>query len=320
MTQRLLAFSRQTTLSPVAARVSDLIGSLRDLLQRTLGETVDLRVEVAPHLWIATIDSHQFENALVNLAVNARDAMPQGGTLTIETANVTLGETHAEQYEEVTPGDYVQVAVSDTGTGMPPEVLEKVFEPFFTTKDVGEGSGLGLSMVYGFVKQSKGHITIYSEVGHGTTVKLYMPRSVEDLLQEGTKDDTQEYALGSERILVVEDDEHLRVVPVRTLRNQGYEVVEAGDGKEAIKHLKDGRAFDLLFTDVVLPGGMNGVEIAEEAKRIHPNIKVLFTTGYAENAVVHNGMLDPGVTLVNKPYRRVALLEKVRAILDSEDT
>ncbi len=202
---------------------------------------------------------------------------------------------------------------------MPPKVLEKVFEPFFTTKGVGEGSGLGLSMVYGFAKQSKGHITIYSEEGHGTTVKLYMPRSHEAATQEDSKDDIREFEPGTERILVVEDDKNVRDIPVSILRNQGYVIVEAGDGKEAINRLKDGQPFDLLFTDVVLQGGMNGVEIAKEAKRIQPNIKVLYTTGYAENAVVHNGQLDPGVTLVNKPFNRVELLEKVRAMLGSED-
>jgi len=305
-------------LSPDAVDVTGLIGSLENMLQRALGETVDLRVEAAPDLWLATIDAHQLKDALVNLALNARDAMPQGGKLTFETANVTLDETYAEQNQEVTSGDYVQVAVSDTGAGIPPEVLEKVFEPFFTTKEVGKGSGLGLSMVFGFAKQSKGHITIYSEVGHGTTVKLYIPRSEEDFVQAGAKDDMHEFAQGSERILVVEDDENVRRDPVIFLRDQGYEVVEAGDGKEAIERLKDGLPFDLLFTDVVLPGGMNGVEIAEQAKRINPGIKVLFTTGYAENAIVHHGKLDAGETLVNKPYRQAELLGKVRAMLDGK--
>ena len=320
LTGRLMAFSRKATLIPVAADVSDLIGSLHDMLRRTLGETVEIKIIITPELWPAMIDPHQFENALVNLAINARDAMPTGGTLTIETANVTLDKTYAEQHEEVTPGDYVSVAVSDTGTGMTPEVLEKVFEPFFTTKEVGQGSGLGLSMVYGFVKQSKGHITIYSEVDHGTTVKLYMPRSQEGGAKTVAEDDAVEPARGSERILVVEDDPRVRKGPVKILRDHGYEVVEAGNGEEAIDHLKSGQAFSLLFTDVVLPGGMNGVEIAKEAKRLQPSIKVLYTTGYAENAVVHNGQLEPGVTLVNKPFRREELLKKVRAMLDSEDT
>lgn len=320
LTGRLLTFSRQSMLSPAVAQVSELIGSLSDMLQSALGETIDLKVEITPELWLATIDAHQLEDALINLAINARDAMPQGGILTIETANVTLEKTFAQQYEETAPGDYVQISVSDTGCGIPPEVLGKVFEPFFTTKGVGEGSGLGLSMFYGFAKQSKGHITIYSEVGQGTTVNLYVPRSEEDQVKTGAKHGTQEIARRSERILVVEDDEHLRAIPVSTLRDQGYDIVESGDGKEAIKHLKDGQSFALLFTDVVLPGGMNGIEVAEKAKQIHPNIKVFFTTGYAENAVIHHGMLDPGATVLNKPYRRAELLEQVRAILDSRDS
>jgi CheY-like chemotaxis protein len=303
----------------VTADVSRLIQGLEDMLRRTLGEAVELRVEAPAGLWTAMIDPHQFENALVNLAVNARDGMADGGTLVIETANVTLDETYAAQQDEVTPGDYVLVAVSDTGAGMAPEILGKVFEPFFTTKDIGKGSGLGLSMVFGFVKQSRGHVTIYSEVGHGTTVKLYMPRSESDVAPEGSKVVGRTPARGTERILVVEDDESLREVPVQILRRQGYQVVEAGDGKAAIEHIRGGQPFDLLFTDIVLPGGMTGVEIADAAQRLRPGIKVLYTTGYTQNAVVHNGQFDPGVTLVHKPYRQDELLNKVRALLDSGD-
>ena len=318
LTSRLLAFSRKQMLSPVTTDVTTLVGGLHDMLQRTLGETIDLRVDGTPVLWLATIDPHQFENALVNLALNARDAMPRGGTLTIATANVTLDETYAEQNQEVTPGDYVEVSVSDTGTGIAAEVLEKVFEPFFTTKEVGKGSGLGLSMVYGFAKQSNGHITIYSEVGHGTTVKLYMPRSEEDVTKEGPEDDIREIARGSERVLVVEDDEHVRSVPVRLLCKQGYVVVEAIDGKEAIKHLEDGQHFDLLFTDVVLPGGMSGIEIAEKSKSLHPGIRILLTSGYAENMIAEGINQDLGAALLSKPYLPATLLKKVRDTLDSE--
>jgi CheY-like chemotaxis protein len=207
------------------------------------------------------------------------------------------------------------VAVSDAGTGMSDHVLERAFEPFFTTKEVGKGTGLGLSMVYGFVKQSHGHVTIYSEAGHGTTVKLYLPRSREAVAEAGAGDDTPESAPGYERILVVEDDPDVRALPVAILRKQGYQVVEAADGGQAIGHLKAGPPFDLLFTDVVLPGGMNGVEIAKEAKRLQPDIKVIFTTGYAEHALAHNGGLDPGTILVTKPYQRAELLKKVRAAL-----
>lgn len=268
---------------------------------------------------IALIDPHQFENALINLAINAHDAMPTGGTLTVETANVTLDAAYAKQHEDVTPGDYVEVMVRDSGIGMSREVLEKVFEPFFTTKDVGKGSGLGLSMVYGFVMQSNGHISIESKVGAGTTVRLFLPRS-EDALAEGEiKDETLEFALGSERVLVVEDDDDLRKIPTGILEEQGYEVVEARDGKEAIKHLQEDQPIDLLFTDVVLPGGMNGAEIAKEAKRIQPNIKILFTSGYSENIVAHKGKLEQGVILVDKPYRRAELLKRVREILSGSD-
>ena len=263
-------------------------------------------------------DTHQFENALVNLTLNARDAMPQGGILTIETANVTLDKTYAEQHEEVTSGDYVRVAVSDTGTGIPPDVLAKVFEPFFTTKEVGKGSGLGLSMVFGFVKQSGGHITIYSEVGLGTSVKLYIPRSLDGQTEKEVKNDAIEHALGSERILIVEDDPDVRKIPAAILRDQGYDVVEAGNGEDATKRLQDGPPFDLLFTDIVLPGGMNGVEIAEQAQKLQSTIKVLYATGYAENANVQVSKMVASGMLVNKPYLRAELLEKVRHVLDSK--
>ena len=320
LTQRLLAFSRQQTLEKKATDVSGLIVGLDDLLRRTLGETIELRAEIAPNLWPAMLDASQFENALVNLAVNARDAMPEGGLLVIDTANVTLDGSDTTHYEDVVPGDYVTVAVIDTGTGIAPEILEKIFEPFFTTKDVGEGSGLGLSMVYGFAKQSDGQVTIVSEVGQGTTVKLYLPRSGKPVDKRPPEVESQESAAGAASILVVEDDEALRQIPVTILREQGYKVVEAQDGKEAIRRLKDGQPFDLLFTDVVLPGGINGFEIADQAKGIQPNIKILYTTGYADNAVVQNGNLDSRVPVINKPYRRAELLEKVRAMLNSEDT
>jgi len=320
LTGRLLAFSRQQTLSPVSTDITELVGGLEEILRRTLGETVDMRIASEPELWLATIDQHQFENALLNLAINARDAMPRGGKLTIETSNETLDAIYAAQFDDVEQGDYVQVAVSDTGSGISPDILDKVFDPFFTTKGVGEGSGLGLSMVYGFAKQSKGHVTIYSEVDHGTTIKLYMPRSNVDAAQVPSNKDTPEFSPGSERILIVEDDADVRKIPANILRKQGYDIVDAENGAAAIEHLNDGKAFDLIFTDLILPGGMNGVEIAEEARRIQPGIKVLYTTGYAETSVAHHGRLDPDQTLVNKPYRRAELLEKVRSTLESRDT
>ncbi|MBT5109623.1 MAG: PAS domain S-box protein [Rhodospirillaceae bacterium] len=317
LTQRLLAFSRQQALSPVSANVSSLIDGLEEMLGRTLGETIELKIEPATDLWPASIDPHQFENALVNLAINARDAMPKGGSLNISTANVTLDKAFAARHEEVTPGDYVKVSVGDTGVGMTPEVLTKVFEPFFTTKDIGAGSGLGLSMVYGFVKQSEGHITIDSEVDHGATINLYLPRSLEIIERRGITSDPTEFAPRFERILVIEDDPNVRQVPVSILRDQGYDVVEAETGAAAISCMTEGAAFDLLFTDIVLPGGMNGVEIAAEAKRLQPGIKVLYATGYADNTVFHQGQIDADAILLSKPYLRTELLEKVSATLDT---
>jgi len=318
LTNRLLAFSRQQPLVPAASDIKGLIANLEDMLRRTLGETIEMKVDSGPDLWPATIDPHQFENALINLAINARDAMASGGELAISSSNVVLDEEYARRQDEVMPGDYVEVSVRDTGTGMPPETLKKAFEPFFTTKEVGEGSGLGLSMVYGFAKQTKGHASIESEPGRGTTVRLFLPRSYSDVSDAQTPDEKSDPERGSERILVVEDDPGVREVPVALLRNQGYEIVEATDGKEAIENLNGGEKFDLIFTDIVLPGGLNGVEIAAEAKKIQPDIKVLFTTGYAENDVVEQGQLDPELTLVSKPYRRTELLDKVRAVLDGD--
>ena len=319
LTGRLLAFSRKQNLSPRPTKINELVSGLEDMLQRTLGETIELRTHLGQGACEALIDPHQFEDALVNMAINARDAMASGGSLTIETTNITLDEAHVAEHKGMMPGDYVMVAVIDTGSGMASDVLNRVFEPFFTTKDVGKGSGLGLSMVYGFVKQSNGYITIDSEVGRGTTVKLYMPISGEVLAEVDTEEKSQKFELGSERILVVEDNEELREISTVILQNQGYEIVEAQDGREAIKRLQEGPPIDLLFADVVLPGGMNGMEVAEEAKRIQPDIKVLFTSGYAEETMSHDGKLDPGITLVSKPFRKAEMLEKVRAALDAAD-
>ncbi len=320
LTQRLLAFSRKQTLLPVVADISDLIGGLEDLLQRALGETVELIVDASPRPLPAKIDPHQFENALLNLAINARDAMVTGGTLKVQTGEAVLDQAYATQHEEVKPGDYVQVSVSDTGKGMDSNVLEKAFEPFFTTKGVGEGSGLGLSMVYGFVKQSEGHITIESVPGQGTTVSLYLPRTSETVKREAQPSDPEHLVPGSENILLVEDDERVREVSSTILRDKGYRVIEATNGEEALQHLKQGPAFDLLFTDVVLPGGMNGFDIAKSAARLQPTLKILYTTGYAEDETTDFNRPELEDVMINKPYRRAMLLEKVRAVLgDSDD-
>jgi PAS domain S-box-containing protein len=318
LTNRLLVFSRQQTLEPVVSDVSGLIGGLADMLQRTLGETVDFKRETGPDLWPTMVDPHQFENAIVNLSINARDAMPKGGLLTIQTRNSILTEDDANKNEEVIPGDYIHVSISDTGTGMPPEVLAKVYDPYFTTKDVGKGSGLGLSMVYGFMQQSKGHIDISSKVGCGSTINLYFPRARDAVIPEFTETAAPELARGSARILVVEDDENVRLVPVTILRDQGYEVVEASDGQEATDRLAENGPFDLLFTDIILPGGMNGLEIAEYAKRAQPGIKILFTTGYVELGVLNNAALAKSASILKKPYGLAELLTKVQATLNDE--
>lgn len=320
LTGRLLAFSRQSTLAPVPADVCDLIGGIEDMLQRTLGATIDLTVACPDDLWPALIDTHAFENALVNLVLNARDAMPRGGRLTIETQNATLDASYAAQSTEVTPGDYVQVTVSDTGEGMSEDVQRKVFEPFFTTKDVGKGSGLGLSMVFGFAKQSSGHVTIYSEEGHGTSVSLYLPRSSDVATELTTIPNMNMHAQGVGHILVVEDDAAVRSISVSILRAHGYTVQEAGNGQEAAQHLQDGQKFDLLFTDMVLPGGLNGIEIAALAQKGQPDIKVLYTTGFAENSSVEIQKLVSDGLLINKPFQRATLLEKVHQVLDSKRT
>ena len=263
----------------------------------------------------ALIDPSQLSTAILNLALNARDAMPNGGKLTLETRNVVLDENYARSNSEGTAGNYVMIAVSDTGEGMPPELLDKVFEPFFTTKEVGKGSGLGLSMVYGFVKQSNGHIKIYSEVGHGTTVKLYLPQAAGSALANAPVENRGEPEHGGETILVVEDDPLVRQYVLTQIQSLGYATLSASSGAEAIAVIDAGKPIDLLFTDVIMPGNMNGRELAEEALKRRPEIRVLFTSGYTENAIIHHGRLDPGVLLLAKPYRRSDLATLIRAAL-----
>ncbi len=274
-------------------------------------------MKLAPDLWPALADSGQVENSLLNLAINARDAMPEGGKLTIETANANLDEDYAANNAEVVPGDYVVMAVTDTGTGMPPDVLAHVFEPFFTTKEVGKGTGLGLSMIYGFAKQSGGHLKIYSEVGHGTTVRLYLPRQLSESVKAASVPSSPAPSKGGgETILVVEDNPDVRRLVLRQLRDLGYVVIEAANGPQALKILEDGAAIDLLFTDVVMPGGMTGRQLAEAAKGRRPNLKTLFTSGYTEDSILRLGKLDPGVRLLSKPYRKHELATRIREALD----
>jgi CheY-like chemotaxis protein len=314
----LLAFSRQQPLAPKQIDVNKLVTGMSDMLTRTLGEAVKIEVVLSGGLWRVMADENQLENALLNLAVNARDAMPAGGKLTIETANAHLDEAYARTETEVTAGQYVLLAVTDTGTGMPPEVLTKVFEPFFTTKGIGEGTGLGLSQVYGFIKQSGGHVKIYSEVGQGTTIKIYLPRLLLATEESGKAETTRSAPAGNrqERILVVEDEPGVRALSVDILSDLGYTVLEAGDGPSALAMLKREASIALLFTDVGLPNGMTGRQLADAARQIRPDLKVLFTTGYARNAIVHDGRLDPGVELIGKPFSAIDLGFRIRTMLN----
>jgi PAS domain S-box-containing protein len=318
LVSRLLAFSRQQPLAPTALDVNRLVAGIAELLRQTLGETIFLEAVQGGGLWPTFIDANQLENALINLAVNARDAMPSGGRLTIETANAHLDEAYvASLAEPVAAGQYVLIAITDSGAGMDPATAEKVFEPFFTTKPTGKGTGLGLSQVYGFVRQSSGHIKIYSEVGIGTTVKLYFPRYMGSVAQLPVRPEPEApHAIGAECILVVEDDDALRGYATEMLRELGYRVIEANGSAPALEALAQNPGIDLLFTDVIMPGGVNGRQLADLAVSRQPGLRVLFTTGYTRNAIVHNGRLDPGVNLISKPHSFEQLAAKVRACLD----
>ena len=319
LTSRLLAFGRRQPLDPKPLDLNRLIIGMSDLLGRTIGEHIQTETVFSGGLWQVAADANQLENAVLNLAVNARDAMPSGGKLTIETANAHLDEVYAAAHEEVKAGQYVMVAVSDTGQGIPKEIIGKVFDPFFTTKKLGEGTGLGLSQVYGFIKQSGGHVKIYSEPGEGTTVRLYLPRLItEETVEIERKDPPAPGTGGVETILVVEDDIDVRAYSTETLRELGYHVLEASEGDAALGLIVSHPEIKLLFTDVGLPGAFNGRYLADEARKRRPELKVLFTTGYARNAIVHHGRLDPGVNLIAKPFTFAALAAKVRAVLDEE--
>ncbi|MCJ8158207.1 hybrid sensor histidine kinase/response regulator [Sphingomonas sp. LaA6.9] len=320
LTQRLLAFSRRQPLSPKPVDIDTLIGGMSDLLARSLGELIEMKAVRNKGLWRVEIDANQLENAILNLAVNARDAMTGGGTLTIETANVTLDEVYAARQAEVVPGDYVVIAVTDTGAGIAQDTLERVFEPFFTTKDVDKGTGLGLSMVYGFVKQSGGHVRIYSELGQGTTVRIYLPRMTWASEEEAQMVEAVPRARigASETLLVVEDDAGVRAYSVELMRELGYNVIEAHDGPSALRLIEHHEGpIDLLFTDVVMPG-MSGRDLVEAARKLRPGLPALYTTGYARSAIVHGGRLDPGVDIITKPFTYDGLAKRLREVLDRE--
>jgi PAS domain S-box-containing protein len=315
LTHRLLAFSRQQALAPHDIDINAHVSSMSELLRRTLGEAVAIETVLAGGLWRCFVDPSQLENALLNLAVNARDAMPVGGKLTLETGNTYLDQEYAAAHDEVTAGQYVMVAVSDTGGGMDAATIARAFEPFFTTKEQGKGTGLGLSQVYGFVKQSGGHVKIYSELGRGTTVKIYLPRYVSEGAPERIFDRSTPVVPGcGEMVLLVEDDADVREFSASALTHLGYRVLRAADAATALSILSEHRDIALLLTDVVLPG-LNGRQLADEARRLAPNLKVVYTTGYARNAIVHHGVLDKGVDLLAKPFTTDDLGRKLREVL-----
>jgi PAS domain S-box-containing protein len=314
LASHLLAFARRQPLEPVAVNLGRLLRGMEELLRRALGESIEIKTRVAEDLWNTFADPHQLENVILNLAINARDAMDAVGKLILEASNTQLDEHSALKYPDVAAGPYVLLAISDTGCGMPPEVMERAFEPFFTTKPEGRGTGLGLSMVYGFVKQTGGHITLHSEVGHGTTIKLYLPRALQ---AEAPRSEsvTSPVEGGTEKVLVVEDNPEVRATVVETLTGLGYRVFKASDGQNALELLQGGLVVDLMFTDVVMPGPVRSPELARQAKALLPDLEVLFTSGYTEDAIVHGGRLDPGISLLSKPYRREELARKLRQLL-----
>lgn len=314
LASQLLAFARRQPLEPKAINLARVIRGMDDLLRRALGEAVEIETVIGGGLWPTYVDPTQVETALLNLAVNARDAMGGRGKLTIEAGNASLDENYAARHVEVTAGQYVMVAVSDTGCGMPSEIIEKVFEPFFTMKAPGEGTGLGLSMVHGFVKQSGGHIKIYSEVGRGTTIRIYLPRSHQHEDDAGAVT-TGAVTGGTEVVLLVEDDDAVRTTTAEMLTDLGYRVLQARDVVAAIAIIESGTPIDLLFTDVVMPGPFGAPELARRAQQRWAGLRVLFTSGYTDNAVIHGGRLDTGMELLTKPFTQVELAQKLRKIL-----
>ena len=313
----LLAFGRRQALDPKVVNLGRHIIAMEDMLRRTLGESIEVEMIVSGGLWNTLIDIAQVENALLNLAINSRDAMEKGGKLTIEIGNAYLDDNYVQAHPDVSAGQYVIICVSDTGSGIPANIMTQVFDPFFSTKPEGKGSGLGLSMVYGFVKQSGGHVQIYSEINHGTTVKLYLPRSLR--AEEYTSSPPSSPVVGgTETILVAEDDVQLCVTVVEMLKELGYRVLKVHDAESALTIVESGAHIDLLFTDVVMPGAVRSTELARKAKTLNPNIGILFTSGYTQNAIVHGGRLDPGVELLSKPYTREALARKIRHVLANQ--
>jgi signal transduction histidine kinase len=317
LTQHMLAFARRQNLQPQPVDIDQLLKETEGFLRRALSAEIDLELIPSASSCVATVDPAQLDNALLNLCVNSRDAMSGGGKLTIAARRTSLDEEYAAQNADVQPGEYVQISVTDTGSGISPEHVGRVFDPFFTTKEVGKGTGLGLSMVYGFVKQSRGHVRIYSELGHGTTVNLYLPATDGPAIPIETREVSGAELGGTETILLVEDEYSVREFAKAQLESLGYHVLDAAFGAEALRLLQDHAEIDLLFTDVVMPGGISGGQLAREACRLRPGLKVLFSSGYAESSILHHGMLDRGADLLNKPYSRLDLARRIHKALAS---
>jgi PAS domain S-box-containing protein len=315
LTRQLLAFARRQPLAPKVVNLARLISDMADLLRRTLGESIEVETVVAGGLWNTIADPAQVESALLNLALNARDAMPEGGRLTVEITNAALDEAYVSTVSELSAGQYVMLAVTDTGEGMSDEVRARVFEPFFTTKIDGKGTGLGLSMVYGFVKQSRGHIQIYSEPDHGTTVKIYLPRSRQAEDAPPPPPPPSAASDKSRTILVVEDEEAVREAALAMMDELGYRRLEAADAEAALAIVEAGAQIDLVFTDVVMPGPLRTREFAQRLKTLRPDLPVLFTSGYTDNAIIHQGRLDEGVNLISKPYAKADLARRIAQLL-----
>ena len=320
LTHRLLAFSRRQSLDSKPVEINQLVTSMGELLQRSINESIALDMRLTGHLWTAEADPNQLESALLNLVINARDAMPNGGSLTVETTNRHLDNVFTAAYGTLEPGDYVELSVSDTGCGIPESVMGRVFDPFFTTKPIGQGTGLGLSMIYGFARQSHGHVIIHSEVGKGTTVSLFLPRFIGEIVADVAADAALlPFANAGETVLIVEDDPAVRVLVSAVLKELGYGFVEAVDANTAVPIIESDQRIDLMISDVGLPG-MNGRQLAEIGRQIRPDLKVLFITGYAEHAAVRGGFLDPGMQLITKPFTFDLLTAKVREMIRAHNT
>jgi len=316
LTDQLLTFARRRHMDAHVIQLNDLVVNIADMLRRTLGEHITLSTSLARDAWTTRADPGQFQSAIVNMAVNSRDAMPQGGKLVIETRNIVLDTDHADYQSELQPGAYVQLSISDTGTGMDPAVRDRVFEPFFTTKEKARGTGLGLAMVYGFVKQSGGHVTIYSEPGHGTTINLYFPRANASAPQSVSAEASSDAAGPTrETILVVEDDTRVRQLTIKRLKLIGYEVLEASDGPSALEILGRGAPVDLVLTDLIMPGGLSGRDVAIRARQIKPEVKVLLTSGYAEELVRGDDLQRENLRVLRKPYQQADLVATLREVL-----